>query len=111
MHRMDDIIMTVANSSCILNLLQSIQVLADANVAAYESLVKSMKANVGRMWTSAEVNNVFLCNGGYYFDRWRLINKLSSHFGPSLLVFSSSGIASSLVFRKRASEILKLEDD
>ena len=70
----------------------------DANVAAFESVVESMKADVGRMWTSVEVNNVFLCNGGYYFDRWRLINKLSSHFGPSLLGFSSPGIASILMF-------------
>ena len=63
------------------------------------------------MWTSVEVSNIFMCNEGYYFDRWRLVNKLSVYFGPSLIVLSSPRIASLLVFRKRASEILKLKDD
>ena len=41
-----------------------------------------MKADVNRIWTSVEVGNVFMRNGGYYFDRWRLVHKLSVYFGP-----------------------------
>ena len=51
----------------------------DSNVTAFESLVELMKADVNRMWTSVEVNNVFMCNGGYYLDHLRLVNKLSVH--------------------------------
>ena len=59
-----------------------------------------------------ELHEQYTLYQGEYLTRRTLLNKLSEHFGPALLVLSGTGI---VTFRSKASEVLKLisneEDD
>ena len=60
-----------------------------------------MNENSKETWNTVCINNIYSENGGYKLNRRNLVNSLCNHSGDSLLVFSASGVASVLVFRKR----------
>jgi len=47
---------------------------------------------------------------GCILQRRALIDAISKHFGEQLLLLSCKGLATVLAFRKRASQLVKLED-
>ena len=59
-----------------------------------------------------ELHEQYTLYQGEYLTRRTLLNKLTEHFGPALLVLSGTGI---VTFRSKASKVLKLvsneEDD
>ena len=66
------------------------------------------KAHVGN---SVEVEELYVSYDGYRSTCRHLIEQLSDHFGTDLLVLSGNGVASLLVFRSKASRLMKLIDD
>ena len=64
------------------------------------------------IWSSVELHAQYTLYQGKYLTRRTLLNKLSEHFGPALLVLPDTGI---VTFRSKASKVLKLasneEDD
>ena len=65
-----------------------------------------------RIWNSVELHEQYTLYQGEYLTRRTLLNKLSEHFGPALLVLSGTG---NVTFISKASKVLKLasneEDD
>ena len=66
---------------------------------ALPCVIKFMKANEKEMWNSVEVHNIYSKNGGHKLQRRNLVNTLKNHFGASLVVLSSPGLASILTFK------------
>ena len=64
-----------------------------------------------RTWNSIEMYSLYSELGGTKLSRCSLIKTVHDHFHQNLLVLSSRGIASILVFRGKASDHLRLIDD
>ena len=77
---------------------------------ALKQVIKDLQLNQSKMWTSVEIHQYYCDIGGNILSRRSLINELSTHFGTSLLVLSSPGIASILLFRGKASSIFRIDD-
>ena len=75
------------------------------------ALVGDMTEDKAHVWNSVEVEELYVSYGGYRSTRRHLIEQLSDHFGTDLLVLSGNGVASLLVFRSKASRLMKLVDD
>ncbi len=78
---------------------------------ALECLIAHVQENQSRTWHSVELFQAYTDYGGTVLSRKQLIKKLSDHFGAHLLVLSSPGIANIIVFRNKASDILRVVDD
>ena len=74
------------------------------------ALVGDMTEDKAHVWNSVEVEELYVSYGGYRSTRRHLIEQLSDHFGTDL-VMSGNGVASLLVFRSKASRLMKLVDD
>ena len=70
-------------------------------------------ASPERIWTSTELLSCYETYGGELLSRQLLIVELQSHFGKDIIVLSSPGIASIIIFRTHASLLLQVieEDD
>jgi len=78
---------------------------------ALDELLVQMSINFACIWNSIELYSLYSELGGNKLSRRSLIKTVHDHFHPNLLVFSSPGIASILVFRGKASDHLCLIDD
>jgi len=83
---------------------------------AFETTASAVRAESSRVWTSIELYDLYQSNGGRDISRRTLVTKLLEYFGSDLLVLSGTGVASLLVFRSKASSLLRLvpssdEDD
>ena len=60
---------------------------------------------------SVELFNLYVKYGGNNLSRKGLVKSVSAYFGEDLLVLSSPGIASILIFHSQASSVLKVATD
>lgn len=67
--------------------------------------------NFSRIWNSVELSKLYSDQGGTRSTKKQLLKDISNHFGESILVMSSPGIASIVVFRDEAPGLLKLVPD
>ena len=83
---------------------------------AFETTVSAVRAESSRLWNSIELYSLYQSNGGRDISRRTLVTKLLEYFGSDLRVLSGTGVDSLLVFRSKASSLLRLipssnEDD
>ena len=78
--------------------------------SGYEKVRTILCGQREKMWTSVEVHQLYKDCGGYSMSRPEVVGKLSRDFGDELVVLSSPGIANILLFRKHATNILKLDE-
>jgi len=106
----------------ILVIIQGIKIILVASSSqeevdvAFETTVSAVTAESPRVWNSIEFYDLYQSNGGRDISRRTLVTKLLEYFGSDLLVLSGIGVASLLVFRSKASSLLRLvpssdEDD
>ena len=76
---------------------------------AFERLCKYMKDNDSKIWNSVELHLLYISFEGIIMTRKSLVNALCGHFGDTLLVLSSVGVASVVVFHNKASGFFKLD--
>lgn len=74
-------------------------------------LVKQMNSDHTRIWNSVELHELYQELGGTQLSRRLLLNYLDETLHQHLLVLSSPGIASILVFKNNATSQLRLVDD
>ena len=79
--------------------------------SAFDSLITEMVSNQSHLWNSIEIYDTYVNYGGVTLSRPKLIDGLVNHFGEDLLVLSGNGVASVIVFRSKAPQMLKLVDD
>ena len=77
----------------------------------FEKTVKMMESDTDKLWSSTEVHQLYVENSGVKLHRRSLIEAISKHFGDNLLLLSSKGIATLLVFRTRASQLWNIVQD
>ena len=78
---------------------------------AFCKLITDMESDMSKLWSSTEVHKQYTDNGGTRLQRRSLVDALGKHFGERLLLLSCKGLATLLVFRSRASELVHLVDD
>ena len=74
-------------------------------------LKRMMLAFPEKMWTSTELLSCYQEYGGEVSSRQLLMTELQSHFGKGVLILSSPGIASIVIFRTHASSLLHIVDE
>lgn len=90
---------------------QSAESLTDTYDSALDDLLIKMSSDFTRTWNSVELYNLYGELGGTLLSRRSLIKSVHEHFHPNLLILSSPGVASILVFRGKASDNLRIIDD
>ena len=78
---------------------------------AFEDIQAYLGRNMTQVWNSVELHKVYLDSNGQHLTRRQLIEKLAHHFEPDLVVLSGNGVASIVLFRSKASHLLKLVDE
>ena len=85
---------------------------------AFETTVSTVRAESSRLASMEfhRIYDLYQSSGGRDISRRTLVTKLLEDFGSDLLVLSGTGVASLLVFRSKASSLLRLvpssdEDD
>ena len=74
-----------------------------------QATIRCMENDKSKTWTSVELHSFYTGNGGS-LPRKTLVQKLSDVFGDELLVLSSKGLANIVIFRNKASTLLRLDD-
>ena len=77
---------------------------------AFTRVVNYLAKNRSRFWNSVELHEQYTLYQGEHLTRRTLLNKLSEHFGPALLVLSGTGVII-VTLRSKASNVLKLVSD
>ena len=90
---------------------QSAESSTDTYDSALDDLLIKMSSDFTRTWNSVELYNLYGELGGTLLSRRSLIKSVHEHFHSNLLILSSPGVASILVFRGKASDHLRLIDD
>ena len=67
---------------------------------AFVALVEELDQNKSGMWNSAELFEFYQSHGGHRVLRQQLIQQVSDYFGGDLLVLSSQGISSIIMFHE-----------
>ena len=75
---------------------------------AFETTVSAVRAESPRVGNSIELYDLYQSNGGIDISRRTLVTKLLEYFGSDLLLLSGTGVACLLVFRSKASSLLRL---
>ena len=70
-----------------------------------------MKESESEMWNSVEIYNKYSEYGGPLLTRRNSIRNIVKHFGNEVVLLSSPGVASILVFRKHCHFKLQTIDD
>ena len=73
--------------------------------------LKTMSDDEDHVWTSTELFKLYEMNGGRILSRLNLVTAVSEHYGSKLLILMSKGLANILIFRKKASTLLRIEED
>ena len=83
------------------------------NQKVFDGVVHTMESDQSRVWTSMEVYKFYLDNGGDRdaMNNRKLVQSLSDVMGNKLLVLQNPGLASMLMFRAKAAEMVKLVED
>ena len=77
----------------------------------FDAVLADMMADKDHFWTSVEIFGRYQCHDGKLLTRRALVQKLSDHFGPELLILCAKGLANLLVLRSAGRKILRLEED
>ena len=78
---------------------------------AYDKLVREMSAERSRIRNSSEIYQQYQMYGGMIMVRRTLMAAILAQFEEDLLVFTAAGIASILVFRKKATGMFSIIPD
>jgi len=76
-----------------------------------ENLIRLIKQDTSKVWTSVEVHEKYAELGGKTLNRRNLVEKLADKFGDTLLVLSSPGIVSILLFKQKAASLFKVQEE
>ena len=77
---------------------------------AFDKLVEDIISNKSNIWTSSEEHENYLLHGGKGCCK-AVFAKLQKHFDDKLVVFSTPGLSSLLVFRDTVPSVFKLVDN
>lgn len=77
---------------------------------AFKLLVQEMNEDVAKTWESVSLYNQYESCQEERLSRRYLIRRLQEHYGDSLLILSSPGVASIIMSRSRASEMMQIVD-
>ena len=75
------------------------------------TVLTRMEDDKSHIWNSVELFDLYKGYGGSQLSKTKFLNHMSHHFGKDLLVFSSAGVASLLVFRSKASDAVTVIDE
>ena len=76
-----------------------------------ESVKTTLKENPREMWNSVELYNLYSEHGGYKLSRRALVKLLVEIFGDEVVLLSSPGVASLLVFKRYCHFALQSTED
>jgi hypothetical protein len=78
------------------------------NQKVFDFVVHTMESDQSRVWTSTEVYELYLENGGDsdIMSKIKIVQSLSDVMGNKLLVLQNPGLASMLMFCSRAAEMV-----
>ncbi len=79
--------------------------------SAFSEVIKIMQSDTDRLWSSVELHNLYTEKSGTELQRRRLVEEISYYFGEKILILSCTGLASLLVFRSRASQLVNLVEN
>ena len=77
----------------------------------FVQLIKVMESDKDKLWSSTEVYKQYTDSNGTKIQKRALIDAISKHFGERLLLLSCKGLATLLVFRTRASQLVQLVEE
>ena len=77
---------------------------------AFQKTCTTMSNSPEKVWSSVELYAAYKADGGTH-SRRDLISKVREHFGEKVLILSSPGIASIIIFRTNASSLLNVVKD
>ncbi len=78
---------------------------------AFQAVVSIMEEDRNKLWTSVEVHALYTDHGGDKLVRRILMEEISNYFGDQILFLSCKGLSTLLVFRSRASQLVKLVEE
>jgi hypothetical protein len=70
-------------------------------------VVQSLKKEVDKVWTSVDLHQLYMSNGGKDSNRNRLLTKIQDIMMEEVL--SSSGVATIVILRSKAASMFKIE--
>ena len=76
--------------------------------SALEEVIRVMESDMDKLRSTTEVYNAYVDLNGHILQRRTLVNAISKYFGEQLLLLSCKGLATLLVFRVRASQLVKI---
>ena len=74
----------------------------------FRQLIHTIRVDRTRMWTSVDVERTYTELGGTSLSRPELIKRVTSDLDNEIVVLSSPGLAHILIFRDKASTLLRL---
>lgn len=77
---------------------------------AFDTIVNDLSKDTSRIWNVVKIFNFYRQYGGKE-PRRSLIKKISDHFGESVAILTSPGLASMIVFKNNSSSILHLVNE
>ena len=78
---------------------------------AFNSVICEISKDRSSMWNSVELFQMYQRCGGNALVRRSLLEQIKDYFGEDVIVLSSPGLASMLLFKNNASKVLKLSND
>lgn len=85
---------------------------SDKDDYAFKEVILEMKMESNRTWNSIQLHSLYLSRGGIMSSRRKFVTRLENFFGKELLVLSSNGNASLILFQKACTaDLVTTEDD
>ena len=84
----------------------NVQELSDQSSLAY--VLRSIKNEPERIWTSTELNEIYITKGGSETHRTRFLRSLEEILGTNYCILKSPGIAAICMHRDKAASIFKV---
>ena len=78
---------------------------------AFQTVISSMEDDTDRLWTSVEIHRLYTDHKGDKLVRRTLMEEINKYFGDQILFLSCKGLAALIVFRSRASQLVKLVEE
>lgn len=74
-------------------------------------VIQEMEHDKGHIWNSVDIHGMYNSLGGDKLSRRHLVEGVTEHFGPELIILSEHGYASLIVFKEHAPNILRAVED
>lgn len=78
---------------------------------AFLQVIEEMEHDKGHIWNSVDIHGMYNSLGGDKLSRRHLVEGVTEHFGPELIMLSGHGYASQLVFKEYAPNIFGAVED